>query len=266
MKLEALSQFIVPLVFLAIWALTSLLNRDSQQLPQRPSRPGTGPRPGGQGGGRRDAFASARDDDSAPAVSGPPPRRTTVDSLDSRSMERDAAAQARPSTSRQGSGRALDADVYVIDDEVVFVDPVTRRPIASTSLAPAGGAARSTPRAPAPRKPARGRRNEPASARTRRADPETQRVLSEQVGLSLAQNRSQPLNLSPLTANLSNLSNTSLRDPSIASIVTVSGGPPALSAQDVRKMMADGARLREMAVLTELLQPPVSLRRPVRGR
>src|SRR5689334_1535404 len=48
MKLDILLQFIVPLSFLAIWALTSLLNRDAQPLPPRPMR-GLGPggaRPG----------------------------------------------------------------------------------------------------------------------------------------------------------------------------------------------------------------------------
>ncbi len=44
MRFEILIQFIVPLTFLAIWALTSLLNRDAQPLPPRPGRP---PGPGG---------------------------------------------------------------------------------------------------------------------------------------------------------------------------------------------------------------------------
>src|SRR5215472_16137044 len=42
MRLEILLQFIVPLTFLAIWALTALLNRDAQPLPPRPNR-GLGP-------------------------------------------------------------------------------------------------------------------------------------------------------------------------------------------------------------------------------
>jgi len=47
MRFEILIQFIVPLMFLAIWALTSLLNRDAQPLPPRPGRPpgAGGPRP-----------------------------------------------------------------------------------------------------------------------------------------------------------------------------------------------------------------------------
>src|SRR5271165_6299281 len=43
MRFEVLIQFIVPLTFLAIWALTSILNRDAQPLPPRPTRlPGPG--------------------------------------------------------------------------------------------------------------------------------------------------------------------------------------------------------------------------------
>jgi len=45
-----LFQFIVPLTFLAIWALTSLLNRDAQPLPPRPMRPPAPPGPRPQGG------------------------------------------------------------------------------------------------------------------------------------------------------------------------------------------------------------------------
>ena len=60
MRLEFLLQFIVPLTFLAIWALTSLLNRDAQPLPPRPGAgrmpgpgpgSGSGPNRGGAGGG-----------------------------------------------------------------------------------------------------------------------------------------------------------------------------------------------------------------------
>ena len=59
MKLEFLLQFIMPLTFLAIWALTSLLNRDAQPLPPRPGAgrgPGIGPaRTGPAGASRRPA-------------------------------------------------------------------------------------------------------------------------------------------------------------------------------------------------------------------
>ena len=44
--IDNLFQFIVPLTFLAIWALTSLFNREAPPLPQRMGRPQP---PGGPG-------------------------------------------------------------------------------------------------------------------------------------------------------------------------------------------------------------------------
>ncbi|MBV8609400.1 MAG: hypothetical protein JO034_18335, partial [Singulisphaera sp.] len=48
MRIDNLFQFIVPLTFLTIWALTSLFNREAQPLPPRSNRPPgpPGPRPG----------------------------------------------------------------------------------------------------------------------------------------------------------------------------------------------------------------------------
>ncbi|WP_165072291.1 hypothetical protein [Paludisphaera rhizosphaerae] len=244
--IEALSQFIVPLIFLIVWAITSLLNRDSQPLPQRPNRPGAGP--GGAGSNRRrDALTASKAEDDEPAVAdSSPPRRPGLAPFDARTQGRPLQAPTRPTSPRSNRPNGATGD-----DEVVFIESA-RRSI--------GGSA--SP--PSPRKPARGRRAEPTPARTRRGEPVTQRALSEQVGQSLAQNRSQPLGLSPISANLSSLSSASLRDASsTAARVTPNAAPPALSAAEVRRMMADGARLREMAVLVELLQPPVS-RRPRR--
>src|SRR3954454_72497 len=47
MRFENIFQFIVPLTFFAIWALTSLFNRETQPLPPRTGRPlgPNGPRP-----------------------------------------------------------------------------------------------------------------------------------------------------------------------------------------------------------------------------
>lgn len=46
MRFDSFYQFLVPLTFLAIWALTSLFNRDAQPLPPRAGRP-PGPGPNG---------------------------------------------------------------------------------------------------------------------------------------------------------------------------------------------------------------------------
>src|SRR5258708_6361138 len=48
MHIDNLFQFIVPLTFLAIWALTALFNREAQPLPPRTGRPQP---PGGPGMG-----------------------------------------------------------------------------------------------------------------------------------------------------------------------------------------------------------------------
>jgi len=84
--------------------------------------------------------------------------------------------------------------------------------------------------------------------------------LSEQVGHSLSQNRGKPLDLSPLTSNLTSLGSSSLRVASAAAAVMPNEERPALEAADVRRMLADRPKLREVAILSELLQPPVSLR------
>ena len=255
-NLEALSQFIVPLVFLAIWALTSILNRDGQPLPRRPGA-APGPRPGGgyappeARAGRRDALAAARAEEAAAS------RAASGGAADPRGME--PPASARIGTARP-PGRTTDADVYVIDDEMVFIDPVTRRQIGSATIpAPPRPGGR-----PPQRKPPRNRRAEQGGAKPRRGEAETQRALSEQVGLSMAQNRGEAMtNLASLASSFTSLGGTSLRTASVAATVTSYDAPPALSAADVRPMMAEPARLREMAVLVELLQPPVS-RRPGR--
>lgn len=59
MRIDQLYQFLVPLTFLAIWALTSLLNRDAQPLPPRVS--GRPPGPYGPGHAHERATKDADD-------------------------------------------------------------------------------------------------------------------------------------------------------------------------------------------------------------
>lgn len=251
-NLEALSQFIVPLVFLAIWALTSLLNRDGQPLPKRPGvapgpRPGFGPAAGAEQG-RRDALAAARAQEAAAS-------RAASGGRDARTVDQPIPGATRIGTARP-PGRTTDADVYVIDDEMVFVDPATRRPIGSATIPPTKPGPR-----PAPRKPSRGRRQEPAGSRPRRGEADTPRALSDQVGLSMAQNRGEAMaNLSSLASSFTSLGGKSLSSVSVAATVHSYDAPPALSAADVRQLIAEPARLREMAIIADLLQPPVSRR------
>jgi len=256
---DFLTQFLVPLLFLAIWALTSILNRDSQSLPQRNVRPGPRPLPEGPGaGGPRTVDPPAGHPAPRPAAASPEHWRGAGP------PQAPAQSGARSAGLRPAPERLIEAEVYETEDEIFYVDPTTRRLIGSSSLPPSGGA---TPRPGARkepvRKPSRGRRGEQRGARSRQGDSTTQRVLSEQVGHSMAQNRGTPL--APLTSTLTALTDGPLRDASsIAAVVTPSSSPPAVSIDDVQTMVADVPRLREMALMSELLQPPVSFRRAPR--
>ena len=111
MRLEFLLQFIVPLTFLAIWALTSLLNRDAQPLPPRPGAgrgPGGGPgRVGAGGGSRRRLGASWRDPLAGPAVvlGG------------GRSRRRDGPRRLRRAGPAPIPTRAVDEGIVIIESE-----------------------------------------------------------------------------------------------------------------------------------------------------
>ncbi len=248
MRLEILFQFVVPLMFLAIWALTSLLNRDTQPLPQRPVRPGARPAPGP---GR---------------TQGQPPNRVATPTGERgtapvREAARDAAP--RPAGERRPATSLNDADVQVVDDEVVFVDPVTNRRITSAPVGDSTAAARGA--AKPPRKAGRGRRAA-SEAPPSRPEPETRRALSDQVGRSLSLSRTRPLDLTPLTSKLTPLTTVSssaapARD---LGLERTSIGP-ALVAGEVKSMLGSPLRLRQTILLTEILQPPVALRRRRRG-
>lgn len=259
MRLEILFQFVVPLMFLAIWALTSLLNRDTQPLPQRPPRPGARPGPGpgqisGQGPGRG-------------AV--PPGERGNGSAAPDRAAPRDATP--RPAGERRPATSLNDANVYVVDDEVVFVDPVTNRRIMSTPLGdsanPGRGGQKPARQSPTqPRKPGRGRRA-PNPAPPSRTEPETRRALSDQVGRSMSLSRRRPLELTPLSSKLTPLSSltTSAAPARDLGLERTSIGP-ALVAQEVKEMLGSPLKLRQTILLAEVLQPPVALRRRPRGR
>src|SRR4051794_1340206 len=106
--IDNLFQFIVPLTFLAIWALTSLFNREAPPLPQRMGRPQP---PGGPGSGPGGAIVRSE------ALSRDPSLRWTPPGASDRSAVR------RP------TGRS--------DDEIMIIEE-TRRPAAPS---PASSAA-----------------------------------------------------------------------------------------------------------------------------
>ncbi len=114
MQFQLFLQFIIPLTFLAIWALTSLLNRDAQPMPPRPGvgrSPGAGMRPGGGGfspSARGEALAAGR-----AAGAG----RTTIERT---GPGRWAATTTTTTTGRPagGSGRGDDG-ITILESQVV---------------------------------------------------------------------------------------------------------------------------------------------------
>ena len=210
MRIEILIQFIVPLTFLAIWALTSLLNRDAQPLPPRPGRAGNGPGTGSS------------------------PHRTRRGRRQSHRRAGGTAAGIRPAPGpRRGAGLspealAAQACLRIVDPGTRSINPapaLRRRrrdrvhrddPGRGASANPAGagtlgfrpGLGRfSTHARRQSRRGAKGRSgagNATAPAQNR-GEPETYRALSNMVTQSLALQKTKPLELTPLNAPLTGL-------------------------------------------------------------
>lgn len=278
---ELLIQFIVPLTFLAIWALTSILNRDGQPLPQRPQRPG-GPRPdlAAEEARRRREKARAAAERSwegvgeGPSSAVPPrsePRRPSpppvpVDDLATFSGGR--PRPGRPAPPRQPVPAGFDgAGVYVKPDEVVFLDPATGRRLMSAPVDRGRSDESTKPSAP-PRQRKSSRRRASAGESDRSAESETRRALSDHVGRSMDLKRNQSLELKPLAPKLEGLTSTLSQTVSLMDRQSLIPGPapsPIFDAHAIQDMFTERAKLREIAVLSEVLRPPVSLRR-ARGR
>jgi hypothetical protein len=99
-------------------------------------------------------------------------------------------------------------------------------------------------------------------------EAERPRALSNLVAQSLAQKKARPLEIAPLSAPIAPLTSFPLTQQSSPGVseATRTHQPPALTSGDLRAMLATSSKLREIALLTELLQPPVALRRPRRFR
>jgi hypothetical protein len=151
-----------------------------------------------------------------------------------------------------------------MDDEVVFVDPVTNRQLMSAPLrgaATRGGGKPQRPQHPQPRKPGRTRRGEQA-AREIRPEPETRRELSDQVSRSMSQSLGRTLEIAPLSSKLTPLSASMTSSAPAGDLgLERKASGSALQARDVKAMLASAPRLRETILLAEILQPPVGLRR-----
>ncbi|MFI5456476.1 MAG: hypothetical protein ACHRXM_13585 [Isosphaerales bacterium] len=232
-------QFIVLLAIMAIWALTSLLSRDAQPLPPRPIRgpgpDGTRPSPIGRSG-----------------QAGPGRFAGTAERLS-------GSGPARPVAGR-GLGR---------DDGIVILESDARgtRPFSGTlSASPSATTARN-PRGGQSRRSSRGRSSSSANP-TRQAETGSPRALTSQISQSMALTQGRPLELTPLDAPfaplgapLVHLATSALREQPKSWDVL-----PAFDSASVRNMLASRNKLREVALLSEILQPPLALRRARRPR
>src|SRR4051812_49963997 len=119
--MDKIIQFIVPLTFLAIWALTAIFNREAQPLPPRQGRPQP---PGG------------------PGMGGPSAQRAGLTDRDPNL--RWSTTGDRPSSRRPLSG----------DDAILIIEETRRPPQSAANRAGTGGS--TPPAAPPPPPPGGG--------------------------------------------------------------------------------------------------------------
>jgi hypothetical protein len=245
MHFDNLFQFIVPLTFLAIWALTSLFNREAQPLPPRTGRPLP---PGGPGSGPGSGPGGASMMNRDPTLRWGPPAD-------------------RPTPRRPAVGGRPDEEILIIEE--------TRRPSSTppgstspmittttttttTTIRPgAGGGSR------------RGGRPRPAPAvPTRRPEPSTPRLLSGSLTSTpfpaAPQSTYRPLDRGPLNMPPSPL--LTPKEPRELSKASsdpsrTAASRPALGPDDWRLALGTPSKLREAIIANEILQPPLALRR-----
>jgi hypothetical protein len=244
MRIDILIQFLVPLAIMAMWALTSLLNREAQSLPTR----GPVPNPG-QGrtdllAGRGEPVTTARFQPPAPSPERPAPQRWP-----------EASPPGRPAPLRVGTA----------GDGIMIIGPDNRgsrgQPAAGSPSASAMNAKNS--RGAPPRRGSRTRPT-PTVGAPKPKDGDRQRALTSLVNQSLAQKKNRPLEIAPLSSPLSPIA-VPLTQTSIGTAIEHPGSyqlDTALTSGELRVMLSTSNKLREIALLNELLQPPVSMRAP----
>jgi hypothetical protein len=246
MRAEHLYEFIVPFIFVAIWAVTWILNREAQPLPPR--------------NGRR--FPDDRSGTNSGDVRGPATQRpaTATNSLPTSSRSQ------RPISTTLDRSRDRERGRLTPDDAIVFTEFSPSRPSEPTDVSASPRPMRGTQS----RRGAKPKETGGAKPRNRQA-PEKPRELTQQVSSSMAQFKNRPLELTPLNLPLSPLTSLPLAQsgfplgsPSSTpdSDLRRRGGSPL----DTRKALADPRVLREIFVWNELLQPPVALRKGPSGR
>ena len=242
-------QILISLGILALWALTSLLSREAQPLPPRPtrSRLPEGPRPS----------PSFPRNDQVPTNLG----RETSDRSPGGLGEGRLAARSSDSSTAGSSASARPAPPYI---EIRILEPAPR---GTRSAASTGGSSSYSP------PPARGRSRRSSRSRAaaspptaKSADPGQPRALTSQINKSMAQAMGRPLEMAPLEVSLPSLSTSHIPLDAKATTEPLERPGPALDAPAIRAMLRSPGKLRDIAILSELLKPPVALRPRGRSR
>jgi hypothetical protein len=249
-------QFIVLMTIMAIWALTSLLSREAQPLPPRPVR---GPNPDGPRAtppvGRRD-------------MSGPGRYLGTSQPLSSTAAERRAPPLSGLQSQGVAGARIAPARALSPDEGIVILESDARGTRAQPVLAPLSGSTTTRPvRGTQARRGGRGRAPSTSPA-SRPAEPGKPRALTSLVTQSMADMKARPLEIIPLSSPITPIS-TPLTQQTAGAIVqpaASANAPPAYDSSQLRLMFAKPNKLREIAVLTEVLGRPLALRAPARPR
>jgi hypothetical protein len=249
MRIEQLYQFIVPLTFLAIWALTSLFNREAQPLPPRAGRP---PGPPGPPGPRPESGFSP----------------TSASDWRTELVERQSTP-VRPGLSGPGLRGGPRADARS-DDDILIIEAEPRRQITVPATRIGPPAARRTVRVKtAPKEASRRGQSGPAQVlsqssqvydpmdkvsdefRSQALHDELTRI-SKEIRAKALSPLLQPSSPTPASAKDATAPHT---DPK-----TRTAGPSPLTLADVRRGFASPARVRESFLLKEVLESPLALR------
>lgn len=237
MRFENIFQFIVPLTFFAIWALTSLFNREAQPLPPRSGRPPgpNGPRP-------------------TPTASPDAPR--PVERGADRSQRDPTMRWTKPSAPDRPPVRRPPAMEDVGNDVLrIPAEPARRPPPQKAVSGPEPRrAARSRPAPSAPPKRTEPTRPEPsqASALSRSMEHDIALPVNRRLVLD-----SMPESLAAATATDMGLS---------APLPERAASPAPLAGNDLGLLLASPSKLHQAIILNELFQPPLALRSTARRR
>lgn len=225
MGLEDVLKAIVPVTFIVVWALSSLLNKETKPAPMNRPGQGFGPRPGGGGGGM--------------------PARPGERLGGSGSMARDPSLRWGPTGTEASPSRPGTRP----DDEILVIRPEPSR-AAGAPLPRPGSSASSV----AARRAARAKAIQAASPR--RVEPAAAKPLAAAPGLNMPQQIGRALELLPPLTSAPAQTPGVLAPPGGSKIAV----PDVAPIFDFRRLVNAPDRMREAIVINEVLQPPLARR------